>query len=110
MTAAPTAVAFLVVVVLLLALLIGVLLAGLAWQHARRPLLEAWLDHFGDSNPDGWEPEHSDGCYPYACECGFVELVHRSRLALGRPCCGNDPHPLLRSKPPIDDATGLPLP
>lgn len=64
-----------------------------------RCVTEDWLDHFGDSSEHGWEPEQTDGCWPYACECGFIDLVHRSRLAVGRPCCGELEHPLGRRRP-----------
>lgn len=56
--------------------------------------IERMLDHWGDSRPEGWEPEQSDGCWPYGCDCGFVEAIHDLRLAVGRPCCGEPIHPI----------------
>ena len=67
--------------------------AAAATPSLLRIALEDWLTWWGDDRPEGWEPEQADGCRPKECDCGFLALVHQSRLALGRPCCGEDEHP-----------------
>jgi hypothetical protein len=57
-----------------------------------RIALEDWLTYWSGDD-DEWEPEMTDGCRPQPCDCGFLALVHQSRLALGRPCCGEVEHP-----------------
>ncbi len=65
------------------------------WAYRARPRSQRGSTIEGDSKPEGWEPEQSDGCWPGACLCGYVEIVHAARRVLDRPCCGEVLHPLV---------------